>query len=255
VSDLLNILEPLLLPPASGLIAALLGLLLWPRAVAKMLTLAGLAWIYVAATPLFAGLLLQGLENGYEIAPPVPADAGAIVVLAGGRYRDTPEYGGETVNHHSLERLRYAARLHRETGLPVLVSGGRVRGDEPRAEADLVAAVLEEDLGVRVRWRETVSRNTRENAAFSAAMLASAGIDHALLVTHALHMPRAAWSFGQAGFTVTPFPTLRMGDMAADRAITVFLPSPRALWLTGQALHEYLGLAWYRLGAWLRAGD
>lgn len=253
MSDWLNVLEPLLLPPASGLIVTLLGLMLWRRGGGKVLALAGLAWIYVAATPLFAGWLLQGLEDGYEIAPPVPADAGAIVVLAGGRYRDAPEYGGETVNHHSLERLRYAARLHRETGLPLLVSGGRVRGEEPWAEADLVAAVLEEDLGVRVRWRETVSRNTRENAAFSAAMLESAGIDHALLVSHALHMPRATWSFRRAGFTVTPFPTLRLGDTAADRGITVFLPDPRALWLTGQALHEYLGLAWYRLRAWIRA--
>jgi len=249
-----QVLELLILPPASGLIAIVLGLLFWGRRLGKGLVFAGIAWLYVAATPLFAGWLLAGLERGYPVAPPLPEAAGAIVVLAGGRHPDAPEYGGETVSPHSLERLRYGARLHRDTGLPLLVSGGRVRGDEPAAEADLLADVLEGELGVAVRWRETESRNTCENALFSAHLLAEAGIEHALLVSHALHMPRAVWCFQRTELAVTPFPTLPMGDLSRHRGITVVLPQPRALWLTGQALHEYLGLVWYRVKWEVRIG-
>lgn len=243
----MQVLELLILPPASGLIALALGLLLWGRRLGKGLVFAGMTWLYLAATPLFAGWLLGGLESVHPAAPAVPAEAQAIVVLAGGRYPDAREYGGETVNGFSLERLRYGARLHRDTGLPLLVSGGRVRGDEPSSESELMVRVLEQELGVPVRWRETESRNTCENAFFSARLLAEAGIEHALLVTHALHMPRAMGCFQRTDLAVTPFPTLAMGGLSRHRGITAVLPQSRALWLTGQALHEYLGLVWYQL--------
>ncbi|WP_018233705.1 YdcF family protein [Thioalkalivibrio thiocyanodenitrificans] len=242
-----TILELLIMPPASGFILMLLGLVLWRLPLGRMLAFAGAAWLYVAATPVFAGWLLGGLERPYRIDPPVPAGAQAIVVLAGGRYAHAPEYGGGTVNAASLERLRYGARLHRRTGLPLLVSGGRVGGGEPESEARLMAGVLEDELGVSVRWHEEQGRNTMENALFSARMLRPEGIDHVLLVSHALHMPRAAWSFRRAGLTVTPFPTRRVSGDPVRMRFTDFLPQPSALWYTGQALHEYLGLAWYRL--------
>ncbi|WP_018953252.1 YdcF family protein [Thioalkalivibrio sulfidiphilus] len=250
----MQVLELLILPPASGLIAIVLGLLFWGRRLGKGLVFAGIVWIYVAATPLFAGWLLAGLESAYPASPTLPAGAQAIVVLAGGRYPDAREYGSETVNAFSLERLRYGAKLHRETGLPLLISGGRVRGDEPSSESQLMVRVLEGELGVTVHWQETESRNTCENAFFSARLLAEAGIEHVLLVSHALHMPRAVWCFQRTELAVTPFPTLAMGDLSRHRGITAFLPQPRALWLTGQALHEYLGLVWYRVKWEVRIG-
>jgi len=70
----------------------------------------------------------------------------------------------------------------------------------------------------------------------------------------ALHMPRAVWCFQRTELAVTPFPTLPMGDLSRHRGITVVLPQPRALWLTGQALHEYLGLVWYRVKWEVRIG-
>ena len=251
---MLNTLELLILPPASGILLMVLGMLLWRRRSGRLLSVTGLAWLYLAAMPWFAGTLLGGLERPYAVAPPVPAQAQAIVVLAGGRYQHAPEYGVETVNAFSLERLRYAARLHRETGLPLLVSGGRVGGDEPASEAQLLAEVLENELGVPVRWREEGSRNTLENALFSARTLREEGIDHALLVSHALHMPRATWSFRWAGLKVTPFPTRRISSDTGPTRVRDFLPQPRSLWYTAQALHEYLGLAWYRAVVWIR-GD
>jgi uncharacterized SAM-binding protein YcdF (DUF218 family) len=239
--------ELLILPPASGIILVLLGLLARRWRPGKVAVVAGLAWLYVSATPAFAGWLLGGLERPYDIRPEVPADARAIVVLAGGRYWQAGEYGGETVNAFSLERLRYGAWLHRETGLPLLVSGGRVQGDEAASEAQLIANVLQGELGVSVRWLEEASRNTFENARYSARILKAEDIDHALLVSHALHMPRATWSFERSDLTVTPFPTRRISVDHGPYNYRDFLPQSRALWYTAQAMHEYLGLLWYRM--------
>lgn len=244
---MLYTLELLILPPASGLLLLLLGGLLWRARIGRVLAVLGFSWIWVAATPAFAGWLLAGLEQPYAIAPDVPAGTGAIVILAGGRYGHAPEYGLETINAFSLERLRYGARLHRQTGLPLLVSGGRVNGHEPASEAALIAGVLREEFGVPVRWLEEASRNTFENALFSARILQDHGVRHVLLVSHALHMPRATWSFARAGIAVTPFPTRRVtGERDEPYAWRDFLPQPRTLWYTARALHEYLGLVWYR---------
>lgn len=242
---MLNVLETLILPPASGIALLLAGLLLWRLRTGRVLVVVGLAWLYVAATPAFAHWLLGTLEHPYRQAPVMSGAAQAVVILAGGRNAVAPEYGGETVSARSLQRLRYGALLHRETGLPLLVSGGRVRGDEPASEARLMSGVLEGELGITVRWHEEHSRNTLENALFSARILHAGGIGHVLLVTDALHMRRAVWSFRQAGVAVTPAPTGRLALSGPPRPAD-FLPHPRAQRRTARALHEYLGLLWYQ---------
>ncbi|WP_341648475.1 YdcF family protein [Thauera humireducens] len=109
--------------------------------------------------------------------------------------------------------MRYGARLARTTGLPLLVSGGGI-GNET-AEAVLMKSALEEDFGLTVRWAEARSRDTRENALFSAQILREADVRHVLLVTHAMHMPRAQAAFESAGLIVTPAPTGWLADHGA----------------------------------------
>jgi len=147
--------------------------------------------------------------------------AQAIVVLTGGDWRNME-----------------AVRLQRETGLPVLASGGY-------GEAVAIKAQLEHNYGVPVKWVEGDSHSTEENALFSARILASARIQKILLVTHALHMPRAYKMFSDTGLEVIPAPTdfskkvsLRWKD---------FWPSDEGRKKSQSALHEIFGLAWYRL--------
>ena len=98
------------------------------------------------------------------------------MVLAGGSYRNPLDYEGfDTAGGGSLERLRYAVSLHRRTGLPLLATGGVTVPATP-AEAELMARSLKNDFGVGARFVESRSRNTAENAAHSAALLAEAGI-------------------------------------------------------------------------------
>jgi uncharacterized SAM-binding protein YcdF (DUF218 family) len=235
----------LLLPPLSLLLLAAAGWLVIrsrPR-LARGLIGASLVLFYFAASPYFADQALKSLEAS-PLRSPDP-DAQAIVVLGSGTYFNAPEYGGDTVTPFALQRVRYAAKLQQETGKPLLAAGGNPGGGEP--EALFMKKVLEQEFNIPVRWTETRSRSTRENARFASAILKEAGISRIYLVTHSWHIPRAAREFERAGIAVTPAPT----DFSTRGELTLlhFLPNARALVKTYYALHEALGLAWYWLTA------
>jgi uncharacterized SAM-binding protein YcdF (DUF218 family) len=247
-----KVLGILLTPPGIVIVVALLGFLIqlkWVWLGNAVIALA-LAALLMLSLPITGKNLLAGLEKGVKPLPAVvPEDiarkAGAIVVLGGGRYTSAPEYGADIVNRYTLERLRYAARLHRQTGLPVLVSGGSPFGEET-SEAALMKSVLEREFNVPVKWVEERSPDTLGNATASKAILAEAQIRTVLLVTHAWHMPRAEWAFVHAGLIAIPAPTLFTKLSVAERRLLGYLPSGRGLYLSSLALHEHLGLRWYK---------
>lgn len=248
---LTKIVSALVLPPGGNLVLGIVGLALLRRAKAVAMTLLIVSFVtlYLFSIPKVSDALFEVVESFPARLPgaSLADDVGAIVVLAGGRNPHSPEYGGETVAFPSLERLRYGARLHRETGLPLLVSGGRVRGDEPSSEAALIADVLENELGISVRWLEERSRNTAENARYTAELLGSEDIAAIILVTHAAHMARAAESFEGQGIRVYAAPTGRRTWHSKPGTELDWLPHTGALDRSRTALHEVIGRIWYRI--------
>lgn len=242
--------EALLLPPGGPLLLALAGLSLWPRARRLGLGLlgSGLGLLTLFSLPLVATALLASLEQTPALAAETLADtpAGAIVVLSGGRNPDAPEYGADTLGAGTLERLRYAAFVHRRSGLPVLVTGGAPLGQQAPM-ARLMAEALVEDYGIHGAWQETGSTTTAENARYSARLLREKGVKTILLVTHAWHMPRSAAVFRQAGLEVIPAPTAFSRTSAEAPLLHQLLPSGHALADSQTALHEYLGRLWYAI--------
>ena len=197
----------MLLPPVLPLIPIVIGLLLVhsrPR-LGKLLAWSGVAINLLLITPFSVSWLVRQVEYPHTLDEAAARGAQAIVVLGAGRRTHAPEFGGETVNRLALERLRYAAQLARSTRLPLLVSGGAPHGDTP--EALLMQRALEQDYGVRARWVESASRDTRENADFSAVHLRAAGVRRILLVTHAMHMKRARDAFEAVGRPRHPRPS------------------------------------------------
>jgi uncharacterized SAM-binding protein YcdF (DUF218 family) len=240
-----NLLSALLLPPSNLILLGFAGILLLrhcPRLGRSLATLA-LTLLYLLSTPIIA----EGLLHSLEILPqrhPFDTSVQAIVVLGADTYFSPPEYDAHTVGRLGLERVRYAARLYRRTGKPIMATGGTAQGNG-FSEAAQMKTVLEEEFRVPVRWVEKTSRNTRENAYKSLAILQKDGIDHIALVTHAWHMPRAMREFEQAGFNVTPAPTAfttryRTGLMS-------FIPTANALQKSWLYFHEITGMLWYRL--------
>ncbi|MHB8535979.1 MAG: YdcF family protein [Sulfuricaulis sp.] len=241
-----------LVPPGVIVVVAVLGFIVQIRwlLLGSLVTALSIMALLILSLPLTGQQLMEGVESRY--APldlgTLSADTtvGAIVILGGGRYTDAAEYGGgDNVNRVTLECLRYGAYLHRLTGLPVLVSGGAPYG-EKIPEAELMQTALKRDFQTEARWVENKSANTFENAEFSLPILSGAGVKRIYLVTQAAHMARAVWSFEDVGIDVVPAPmgfsTLGRGE----RASLGYYPSARGLWLSSTALHERLGLMWYR---------
>ncbi len=213
-----SLLHTLLLPPGGPLLVAAAGAwLLRSRASAGA---ARAGWL----------LLGTGLTSLWLLATPLVA----IVILGGGEERiAAPEYGGEPApGSVLLERVTYAAFLAHHTALPVLVSG-------TAEEALAMRASLARGFGIQVRWVEDHSRDTFQNAQFSARLLKAAGLSRILLVTDSAHEWRASHEFASAGLTVVPAPA---GVWAPrETGLLRYLPAPAALARSSAALYELLG--------------
>lgn len=232
----------LFLPPNLLLLAgAALGILAWRgRRWAGVGAAGACAGILLLSTPLVADALLRSLTG--DIRSQLGATtAGAIIILGG----DVAHGGdGTDVGPLTLERLRTGAALHRQTGLPILVTGG-ILGPRQPPIARLMAASLRNDFRVEARWIEAQASDTRENAVFSARMLRSEGIGSALVVSQGWHLPRALEAFARLGFDASPAP-VRL-EAAPDFVTTDVIPRVDHLVESWYGIREWVGRGVYRL--------
>jgi uncharacterized SAM-binding protein YcdF (DUF218 family) len=238
------------MPPGLMLVMMATGTVLVGRfyRTGRWLIIGGFVLLLLSSLRIVSDNLLRLLEQTppVDLQRIVQADAQAIVVLGGGRYANAPELAGQdTVSAATLERLNHAVRLHRQSGLPLLVTGGSPYA-RPHAEAELMQRSLQEEYRVPVRWVEDRSRNTWENARFSHDLLAAEDIRHIVLVTHAWHMPRSRIAFEQTGFSVLPAP-LAYTRTDEIPLLLQLIPDARAVLHTRIAMREALGRMWYAI--------
>jgi len=255
--DLKTLVRALVVPPMPLLVLALLGLTLLSRQprLGKRLMAVSVFFLWLGSIGVTADLLAWLLEKDQtpltadrlQAARNGPHPPAAIVVLGGGAVRDgafTPQR--ERLHERTIERVIAGARLARDSGLPVLVSGGRPKWLQ-NAEAFHMQALLQGDLKQPVRWVEDRSRDTAENAEYSAKLLRQDGIDSIVLVTQAYHMPRSQRSFEAVGLHVLPAPH---GFKSSPPWLTEWsdwLPSVAAMETVWLSSHELIGSLWYRL--------
>ena len=245
-------LKLLLLPPGILLVLLLIGWLFARHRAGRLVVLVAFLGLYLLSTP----AALEWLAAQVETVPPPTDDelhnsgADAILVLLAGIRRTNSEPGGtDALSSLSLQRIDYGLALHRMTGLPIVLSGGSVRGDT-RPVAELGADWLQDRAGMTPLAVENGSRDTWENAQLSAETLQRLGIERVLLVTHAFHMPRAMLSANAADLDAVPAPFAFQHDPSPDPSATTpidWLPYPGRLGLSYLMLHEMAGLFWYRL--------
>jgi uncharacterized SAM-binding protein YcdF (DUF218 family) len=241
-----NLIALALLPPLSLVILLVAGLTVHRRhpRLAMSLILLSTTALYTLSTPWVGGLLQKSLEISTPVAPSQSLAADAIVVLGGGRRHDAAEYGSDTLNGLSLERLRYAAFLHRSSDLPILVTGGRPGGGA-MSEGRIMQHILQSEYGISPQWVEDASLTTWDNARLSAVLLHRSGVRRIVLVTHAWHLRRAAPLFEAQGLSVIPA-GIQFSSTRLDSVLDV-LPTPAGLRDSTFALHEWLGILWYKL--------
>ncbi len=243
------LIKGLLLPPSAQIIVLLLALLMLKRMprLAKTVFLLALISLWALATPAVSNFLARSLEQDSALLPSQlkTINADAIVILAARQNERAPEFGQPVSGADQLSRIRYGAFLHRNSTIPILLSGGSVRGNEKRSLAETMSFDLADSFGIEARWLEPKSRTTAENARYSYSILQNLNKKSIILVTSSLHMMRAKWSFEQAGFTVLPAPT----DFIDQRPLSVssFLPSAHSLNLSSEAMHEWLGIWAYKV--------
>ena len=234
---MINLLTDIALPPASLAVLALVLVLLGGRR-------SRIAAIVVLAILVAFGLPIVGTGLLNSIAPPAAQpgpEPQAIVILSADAIRvqqpDDLEPGLIT-----LDRMRAGAALARQTGLPILVSGGPIY-DAHTTLAGMMQTSLQDDFHQPARWAETRSLDTWQNAEFSAAILKQAGIKRVYLVTHDWHMRRSLLAFRHFGLDPVPVPV--RPPYATSFSWRGLVVSPTAWFNSYIGLHEWVGLAYY----------
>lgn len=201
---LTKILTAITLPPFNIAVIWILTLILKRlhyKKMSRFFTILGIAMLYLFSIPFMATLLNNSLMDEYKLNLQDYQQAQAIVVLGGGLRDSTELYGNITVTNNELERMRYAAFLYKETGLPILATGRSPNGN---SEAKAIAKEFQQFFDVPTRWEENEAKTTKENAFYTKQMLEKEGIHKIILVTQNWHMKRAKMLFEQQGFEVLP---------------------------------------------------
>jgi uncharacterized SAM-binding protein YcdF (DUF218 family) len=206
----------------------------------------GLILIFLWTWPPFAWLLSGSLEWFYPVRAVPAGDAQAIVVLGGATESPNPSIPEAYVGWGTYQRCKHAAWLYRHwRALPVVASGGP--GESNVAVAQLMKNALEaEGVPASSVTAEDRSSSTYENGVFTAALLRSRGIRKIALVTHAYHMLRSEKVFRKQGLDVTPAPCAAY-TAGLQFSIQNVLPSAAAAMANDNVLHEWVGLACYKI--------
>ena len=216
-------------------------LLIFKRSRRSALFIIGICTIsyLILGTGIISMWLLGTLEHRYKPLASTEGlpDVKKIVILAGYAEKHTELPMSSEVNFASAYRLMEGLRIvHLLPATEILISGG---GDVPGIMKELLVVMGLPSQRIII---DNQSSNTHESAVNVRRILDQ---DNFILVTSAGHMPRAMGAFRKAGMSPVPAPTNYMS--VKERRFIHYLPSPHHLVYADLAVHEYLGMAWYRI--------
>ena len=200
-------------------------------------------FLYLLSTNLGSNLFVIPIENKF---PPNDTYIGdAIVILSGGSF-NTP--AGDQIGPTSLLRTNKGFQVYKETGKPIIVTGGNVLGKSEKTLAEIMKETL-------ISWGvpseqiilENNAKTTEENAEFSYEICNKNGWMNIDLVTSALHMKRSYDTFDKYDFKIiNPIPSNYYAEYGRISFVD-FLPSSSSLQANSSAIHEFIGQIYYSL--------
>lgn len=212
------------------------------------------ALLLILTSPLAAHLIVATLEGHHPpAARSTPIVNGTIVVLGGGLRESGSLRPRIELSAESMRQTVCGADLHRQGAAPtLLITGGTARIFETGPTEATVMKEWAVRLGVPAEsiLTENQARTTYENAVKTKHLLGNRTA--IILVTSAIHMPRAAALFRTQGFDVSPSPCgFYEKHLAAEGwdSLSIFdvLPSASAFRSIAEAIEELAGIAVYRL--------
>lgn len=246
----LYFLSPLTVALFSWLMAGVLRAARAPRA-ALAWSVAGFMVLWIGSTPWLADAMSAELEGRYAaLTPQATPAADAILVLGGAVAGAKPPERPTLVLGSASTRVWHAAALYKagKAKWIVVAAGNRPAQALEQTEADAIAEMLMQ-LGVprAAIVEERRSRTTRENALNALPILQKLGARRVLLVTSALHMPRAMKTFvsvwNSSGPQLIPAVTDVRGAPLRLSPVELWLPSLDALLVVTKGLKEFAGMA------------
>lgn len=251
-----------LFSPSQLILAALLlgGLLLlvgWRRAGRALFMVGALGTFAFGILPV-GSWLAAALEAQYPRPASLPARISGIVQLGGAeRVGLSARVGGPELNG-AADRYFVALELARRypEARVVFTGNGRDRPEQGIVGGEVaIARRVHAAAGLappRLSF-ETRARDTCENALATYLFVRPRPGDHWLLVTSAMHLPRAMACFRVAGWDVIPYAADHRGSTGSLDAGSFRIGENLALF--DEAMHEWLGLAYYRLAGRVDAAE
>jgi len=259
MSFLYSILLKLLYPTSLCLLLLGAAALFRKRAViCRVCFSLAVAVLLVCGNGWLVGGITRHLEWRYLPLNPVP-QADCILILSGGILGRIPPRPTVEVADAG-DRVLYGAHLFRQGKAPQIICTGNVAtgGVAARPAAEDMAELLEEiNVPKDSILTETNSEDTHQHAKNLYPMFQTRGFKRVLLVTSAMHMPRSVGTFRRLcpGIDFIPAPTdFRVTERIPApwyHQLTALVPTPRHLLDFSEVMHEYLGMAYYRLHGWM----
>lgn len=228
------------------IVAALLLRRLIPR-LASLIALCGCLIMIALHSPPVSNVLVASLERRTSSLPVLPDDTYAVLVLGSGHIWADDRAPNARLMATALSRVTEAARLwHTRPSTVLITSGARHRS--PVTHASEMAAMARE-LGVPAenileldQTRDTIDEIDGAVKLLQAEEATSAAPRRLVVVSSATHLPRAALMLENAGirYSLAPTDFLEL-DAPWYRLDGYFLYS------ADRAIHEFVGMAWYRL--------
>ncbi len=225
-----------ILPPGIFIVLLLIPALFLKNRFLRIYTLFLTLLLYLISIEPVKDLLYIPLEKPYMNIKEAKGDV--IVVLGGG-----VSNRGE-LKRSSIKRLLGGFLLHKETGLPIVLSGGKATGlvEEAKIMKELLIKLGVEESRI---FTDTRSRDTRENALYVKKICEEIKCSEIILVTSAFHMRRALETFKKAGLNPNPYPV----DFRYEGRYNIysFFPKSSAFEESSIAIREYIGIILYKL--------
>jgi uncharacterized SAM-binding protein YcdF (DUF218 family) len=219
------------------------------KRIGKIFLLIAGIWFFIITTPFLPKVIVKSLENKYpqlsDSSIKSLPDSCNIIVLGGGHNYNKNLSPNNQLTLTALSRLVEGIRIHSMIPGSKLILSGYAKG----SELSDALVYYQTALILGIDSTSMVLQSSPSNTQMEAEeYLKNFGKENDLiLVTSAIHMPRAIMQFRKAGINSIAAPANFFLKKIPISPL-VWIPSSGNIVMMEAAIHEYVGIIWAKLG-------